>query len=297
LRKKAATESKLPNYNPNTLCPQKDTFDSTISGMVDIGSSYCGYYPGKFPLNELMELPLIVPGAEAGSLVTWELYKKYPQWQEEFKGTKMLWQWASATFQLHTTQKQVKTLEDLKGMKIIGWTPKVLEVLRLLGANPIEMTGTDTYLALERGTAEGVLCPLAPVRSYKISDAAKYHTIVDIMVGPFFAVMNQERFDELPADLQQLFEETTGEKMAQISGKTLDEGAISDSQWLKENGHEFYVLPEEERARWFEAVKPMHEKWISEMEAKGYDFAREIYHDALRLSEEIGQRTGRGYQE
>lgn len=288
---------KITYYNPNTLCPQKDTYDSTVSGMVDIGNSYCGYYPGKFPLNSLMELPLIAPGAEAGSLVTWELYKKYPEWQKEFQDTKMLWQWASATFNLHTTKKQVKTLEDLKGMKIIGWTPNNLEILRLLGANPIEMTSTDTYLALERGTADGVLCPIAPLKSYKISDAAKYHTIVDISVGPFFGVMNQEKFDSLPADIQKLLEETTGENMARVYGQTLDQGASNDAKWLKENGHEFYVVPEAELERWFEAIKPMHEKWVKDMEAKGYANAQEILDQAISLGKEIGAKTGRGYQE
>ena len=42
--------------------------------MIDIGSNYCGRNPGKFLLNTVMELPMIVPGAEGGSLVTWELY-------------------------------------------------------------------------------------------------------------------------------------------------------------------------------------------------------------------------------
>ncbi|WP_258358556.1 TRAP transporter substrate-binding protein [Moorella sulfitireducens (nom. illeg.)] len=288
---------KFNFYNQGALCPDKDVFDSVVSGMVDIGGSYCGYYPGKFPLNEVMELPLIVPGAEAGSLVTWELYKKYPEWQKEFEGVKVLWQWTSATYQLHTTKKMVKTLEDLKGMKIIGWSPKILEIIRSLGANPIEVSATDTYLALQRGMADGVMCPLAPLKSYKISDAAKYHTIVDVCVGPFFMVMNKEKFAGLPADVQKVIDQTTGEKMAQLCGKTLDEGAVNDSKWLKDNGHEFYVLPENERARWFEAVKPIHEKWVKDMEAKGYTKAREVLNEAIRLGEEFAKKTGRGYRE
>ena len=66
----------------------------------------------------------------------------------------------------------------------------------MLGANPIEMTGTDTYLALEEAPPS-VLCPLAPVRSYKISDAAKTTPSLTLWWG-FLHVMNQERFDELP---------------------------------------------------------------------------------------------------
>ncbi len=218
--------------------------------MIDIGSNYCGRNPGKFLLNTVMELPMIVPGAEGGSLVTWELYNKFPEWQAEYKDVKMLWQWASATYQLHTIKKLVRTLDDLKGMKIIGWTPKLLEIMKFLGASPLQIASTDTYLALQRGMADGVMCPLAPVRSYKISDATKYHTVTDVNTGPFWAGVNMDAWKELPADLQKVFEENTGANMARESGKTLDDGAAAGAAWMKAQGHKFYVLSEKERADW-----------------------------------------------
>ncbi len=294
---KTGGKLKINYFNPNTLCPIKELYASTVAGTVDIAAGYCGNTPGKFPVNELLELPLIAPSAEAGSLLVWEMYKKYPEWRDEFKDTKLLWQWTSATFQLHTTKKLVKSLDDLKGMKIIGWTPRMLETIKLLGANPVEITGPDSYLALQRGMADGVMCPLAPVRSYKISDAAKFHTIVDLSVGPFYGVMNKARYDGLPPEVKKVLDETTAEKMAQVCGKTLDQGAVADAKWLKENGHTFHVLSAEEKKRWLEAVRPLHEKWVKEMEAKGFKNARAMLEDALRLGEELGKKTGRGYQE
>jgi len=289
---------KINYFDPNTLCPLKEIWNSTVTGAVDIGTNYCPFNPGKFVLAEAMEMPLVVPSAEAGSLVTWELYKKYPEWQAQFKDVKLLWQWTSATYQIHTKGKMVRTLEDLKGMKIIGWSPRLIEMIKLLGGSPIDITATDTYLAIERGMADGVLCPLAPIRSYKISDAAKNHTIIDLNVGPFWGAMNKGLWEDLPADIQKVFEETTGEKMARISGKTLDEGAAADAKWLKEQGgHTFYVVPDEEKERWLEAVKPIHEAWIRKAEEAGYKNARAILEDAMRLGKKYAEITGRGYQE
>lgn len=297
LGEKSGGKLKINYFNPNTLCPTREIYTATVAGTVDIGGSYCGNTPGKFPVSELLELPMIAPSAEAGSLLAWQMYQKYPEWRDEYKESKLLWQWASATFQLHTTKKLVKSLEDLKGMKIIGWSPKMLENIKLLGANPVEMTTTDTYLALQRGMADGVMCPLAPLKSYKISDAAKYHTIVDLSVGPFFGVMNTAKYNSLPPDVKKLLDETTGEKMAQICGKTLDQGAVADSKWLKENGHTFYVLTADEKKKWLEAVRPAHEKWVKDMEAKGYKNAGAMLEDAIRMGAELGKKTGRGYQE
>lgn len=288
---------KITYFNPNTLAPAKDAYDSTVFGIMDIGGGFCGLNPGKFPLNEAIEMPMIAPSAEAGSLVTWDLYQKFPQWQKEYKDVKMLWQWASATFQLHTTNKLVKQTDDLKGMKIIGWSPKALEIIKSLGANPIQIDPTDTYLALQRGMADGVICPLAPVRSYKISDAAKYHTIIDVNVGPFWAGMNKDLWNELPADLQKILVETTGSKMAAASGRTLDAGAAADARWMKAQGHQFYVLSDDEKKVWFAKLQTMHKSWIKKMESKGYLNAKAILEEAVRLGEVYAKTTGRGFSE
>lgn len=296
IREASKGRLNIEYFNPNTLCPSKDNFDSTVDGILDIGANYNGLNPGKFPISEVMELPLMVPSAEAGALVTWDLYTKYPEWRNEYKGVEILWQWTSATYQLHTTKKLVKNLDDLKGMKILCWSPKLIEIMKMLGANPIQVQPPDSYLALQRGMAEGVLCPLAPVKSFKITDAAKYHTIVDLLVGPFWAGANPDVWASLPDDLKKMMKETTGRKLAVISGKTLDEGAAGDSAWMKSKGHEFYELPDAERALWAEKVMPLREKWVSDMEAKGFKNARQILEDAISLGEKYAKVTGRGYK-
>ena len=204
-------------YNPNSICPATQVYPSTVAGAVDIGASGTIWNVGKFNLSEIIELPFLFNGAESASLTMWELYNRFPEWREEYKEVKMLWQWASALFQLHTVKKPVRTLEDLKGMKIISWSAPMNNLIRMLGANAVDGKPTDTYLALERGMADGVLCPLAPLRSFKISDAAKHHTILNLNAAGFWAGMNQAKWNSLPPDLQKLISESTGEKMAQLS--------------------------------------------------------------------------------
>ena len=287
---------KIRYFNPGTLGPEREVPDSTEAGAIDIGASFCGYNPGKFPLNEMMQLPFMVPSAEAGSLLVWDLYQRYPAWRAEFKMVRLLWQWTSATYQLHTTKKLVRTLEDLRGMKILGFSPRTLDIVKSLGAIPVQIKAMEAYLALERGVADGILLPLAPVKSFKITDAAKYHTIVDSHLGPFWAGVNWDLWKRLPADLQKLLVETTGEKMARVSGITLDAGAREDAKWMKEQGHEFYVLPPDEKKRWVHAIQPLHENWLIMMESKGYDNIREMYNTAVKLGKEYAKTTGRGYE-
>ena len=55
--------------------------------------------------------------------------------------------------------------------------------------------------------------------------------------------------------------------------------------YLKEKGYpDIYYLPEAEREKWYDAVKPLHDEWIAEMEAKGLP-GREFYEDLLKAAE------------
>ena len=60
-----------------------------------------------------------------------------------------------------------------------------------------------------------------------------------------------------------------------------------DGEWLKEQGDKFYVLPEAERARWLEAIMPMWDEWIADMEANGHSNVRDIVDEAVRYSDEL----------
>jgi TRAP-type C4-dicarboxylate transport system substrate-binding protein len=297
MKKLTGGEVELAYFNPNTLTPLADHYDSTISGMLGVGGNDMNRTPGKFPLSGVLDLPGLAPSAECGSLILNDLVKKYPSMQKEFSEIKLLWNWASATFQLNTTKKPVKTLADLKGMKIICWSRPTADIMSALGASTVLIPPTDTYLALERGMADGVFCPLAPVVSFKINEAAKYTTICDMLVTGFWAGMSHDLWDSLSDKAKKAFEQTTGENMARISGKTLDEGAAKDSVKLRKKGHTFIVLSDAERAKWLDATKSLREKWIKDMEGKGYKEARAMVEDAFKLSAKYSPITGRGFKE
>ena len=296
MKKLTGGEIDISYFNPNTLTPLNDHFDSTANGTLGLGGNDVSRTAGKFPLSTVMTSPGLAPSAECGSMIMYELVKKYPAMAKEYADIKLLWNWASATFQIHTTKNPVKTMADLKGMKIIAWSRDSAHILSALGANPVLIPPTDTYLALERGMADGVLCPLAPVVSYKINEAVKYTTICDMMVSGFWVGMSWDLWKSLPKNIQKAFLDTTGEKMARASGKTLDEGAARDSVMLKKKGHTFIVLSKDEKAKWLDATKSIREAWIKDMEGKGYKQARAIMDDAFKLSAKYAPITGRGYQ-
>jgi len=264
-------------FPPNAIVKDKESYKAVESGVVDILSYGQGRNPGKFPLSDILELPFLFPNGETGSLVAWDLYEKYPEWREEYKGTRVLWHWVSATAQIATNNRPVKTLEDMSGLKIIGWSPTLQNLPKILGANPVNIPPMDTYLALERGVADGVHASYAAMGPFKLTEATKYVTEADTMVVPFYCVINRNSLKRLPEDLRGIILETTGREMSRRSGQSLDDGAKAGLEAIKKMGLEHFVLPAEERRRWEEKAMPLRETWLQSMEGKGYENIREIY--------------------
>lgn len=276
VQEKSGGKLKLYFFTQRAIVKEEETFDAIKNGLLDIGTASTGRTPGKFPLMDIATLPMLFTNAEVASEVLWELHKKYPEFQKEYKGTLPLFKWTSAQVQINMIKGQVKNLEDLKGKKIIGWIPPVLNLVKALGANAVQLPPMDTYLALERGMADGVATPYAILKPFKINEVAKYHTTGDLMMFSFFGAINPKKFNKLPKDLQKVLMDTTGDKMSRALGKSLDDAVTADVAWMKKKGNQFYALPTEERKKWAEAVSPLREKWLKKMEAKGYKNIREM---------------------
>lgn len=273
---------EIKYFNPNTLAPEPETYAATVKGTVDIAGNGLNRPTGKFPLSTVMDLPMMASSATAAGLSSWELYNTFDPIRDELKDVKVLFEWAGVLLELHTT-KPVNSLDELKGMKIIAWSSLWLEMLKNLGASPIQVSAGDAYMALQRGMADGVLVGIANVRPTKIYEACKYTTIIDLGTGSFWAAMNMDRWNALPDDIKKVFEEKSGEAMARRCGTVLDESVKRDIEWLKENGHTFIELPREELDRWVQAVQPMHEDWIKQMKDKGLPQVDEIYAAAIEV--------------
>jgi TRAP-type transport system periplasmic protein len=280
---------KINYFSPNALVPQKDGYDSTVDGIVDILTAFTPTTPGKFPLCTVIELPFLTTGSEQSARMQMALYNKFPEWRKQFEATQFMWHWSGDISQIHTTKKLVKTLDDLKGMKIITLTPNAVERIKMLGGIPVELPFSDIFLALQRGMAEGLIMPFAAVRSTKVDEVAKFHTIINMDTGVFYAVMNKKKYTGLPADIRKILDDTTGEKMAVMTSKAIETTSAQDKKWLAENGHTIYEMPDVERAKLRKLMMPLYDKWVKDVEAKGFKNAKQI----LEYTEQLAKGSGK----
>ena len=110
---------KIEVFPSQTLIKGIDMWKGVSSGIADIGWCVQGYWPEQTPLSDVMSLPFLpIKTAEQGSEVLWKLYEKYPSIQKEYGAIQPLVLHTTSPNFLITAKKQVKTLEDMKGLKI-----------------------------------------------------------------------------------------------------------------------------------------------------------------------------------
>ena len=255
-------------FTSNSLYSETEAYSAVSDGRADIGQIRPALFPGKMQLLGVVALPGMCPNSLVGSLVAEDLIQKFPEVRAELpRNTVHLTAWASDAYQIHSLMP-IRTREDLKGRKIAVWDRLTKKIAEDLGAHPILMSSTDTFISLSHGMVDGVLCPMAPLRSYKLTDEAKYHLILGIGVNTFVEAINKKSWDSLTPDMQKWISSQGGMKMAEAIGLSLMHGAITDAEWMKSQGHEFIVLSDEERSAFLEPLDVFADEWKKEVGKK-----------------------------
>jgi TRAP-type C4-dicarboxylate transport system substrate-binding protein len=244
-----------------------DLYRQTVQGITDMTFTLPGYTSADFPMMALTELPGTADSAEDGTRKLWAHFDKFLA--RDFKDTKVLMLWNSDTASLMSKSKPLRTLEDLKGLKIR--TPSAAQSAQLdaLGATPIDMPVTQIYNNLDRGVIDASMIPMSAALDFKLIEVAKHYT-VDAPLGrsPFLVAMNKGRYEKLPADLRKVIDDTTGLDLSLKGAATYDKKNKESLEAAKKD-REVIVLSAQERQRWVNAFKPMIAKKVEEGEKAG----------------------------
>jgi TRAP-type C4-dicarboxylate transport system substrate-binding protein len=271
---------KIVFYPSEALGKGKDHFDLAVRGIADIAIFIHGYTPGRFPLAGVMELPLGVPSGKIGSRVMMDLYEKYMK--QEYQGVKILYVKTNEPGQIQMSKKMVKTMADLKGLRLRSPGPQQMAVLRSWGVSPLTIQVTDLYDALQKGMADGALLPFSAIKDFKLEDVIKYSTISNSYVMTSGMAMNLKTWNNLPPDIQKIIDETTGRKMAEFNGAMNDRMSEHALEEIRKAGGQIYELPAAERKAWMEKAKPVCDVWVADMEKKGLP-GKKVYEEAVAL--------------
>ncbi|CUJ97016.1 Neu5Ac-binding protein [Ruegeria denitrificans] len=254
-------------------------------GVVDMVWMVNAYASGAFPRTEVFELPGVHQGESAA--VNKAMLEMYPdELSKDFKGLVALFQHVHGGNAIHMASEPVRSPEEFAGKKIRIPSRTGAWVLEALGASPVQTSVGEIPVALSKKVIDGALIPFEIIPPLKIQEQTEYQ-----IEGPggkrlgtttFSLVMNEDRWDSLPADIQQIFIENSGPEWHAEVGEIWDGSEAFGIGIATKAGNEHIQLSSEEWNAFEAALEPVAARWIAEMNEKGID-GQAIYDRAVSL--------------
>lgn len=265
-RTKGALSLRL--FPDSTLGNAAAMISSVRSGIIDIEMSGSPNFSGLVPEMNVIDIPFIfkdeahaykILDGEVGDL----LLKKL-----EDQGLKGLAFWDVGFRSITNSKHSIHTPEDVKGLKIrTNANPMYIEAFKQLGANPVPMSFSELYTALETRTVDAQEHPIGVVWSAKLYEVQKYLSMSKHAYTPLIVVMNKKKFDELSPEIQAILI-SSAKEMGQYQRQLNKENEVMIIAGLKKAGVE--VIEDLDRSK-FEAI----------IAQKGRDYFKERYGDEL----------------
>jgi TRAP-type C4-dicarboxylate transport system substrate-binding protein len=269
IKKRTNGRVDISYYPGGTLTTAPKVYDGIVHQVSDIGLSHIGYTRGRFPLTEMLDLPVGMPSGFVASHVKHDFYKKFQP--KEWKDVHLLFLWSPGPQILAMTKKPFKQMEDLKGLRIRG-TGRIADTIKSMGAVPVALEMADVYDAAQRGLIDGIIEVMETWKGFRLGDVIKYGAFTQNGAGlvyTFYVAMNKGRWDALPDDVKKVFTEVSEEWVDKLGVKTL-EADFQGIDYFKQRGGQMIAVSEEEIAKMKEAVSPVVENYLKDMEDRGF---------------------------
>lgn len=249
--------------------------DQVLAGVMDIALGLHGIPRGRFPRTGIIDMPFLTNSAEQASRILWTIYPEFLA--SEYKGVRVLSLFAHNPGLVHTRAKRVAAIEDLKGLRIRAPSPVVSNMLTFLGATPVGLPPGQIYESLLAGTLDGYVLPWDPVHSFKLAEVTRHHLEIAAYTVSFYIVMNERRYEALPAEVRQAIDALSGQALLPRIVEVWNRADADGKAAAQARGNEIIVATTEERARWRARLEPLVQEELARLEAQGVNDARAIY--------------------
>jgi len=292
---------KITIYPSETLFKAKEAIVAVEQGITDIGWILIGFYPGRYPLGDIVSLPFInlpsgtVDGRKLGpseinSHILMELFEKFPEMQAEMAGVKPLILHTAGPTSLWTN-KLVSNIDQIKGLKVRSYSGPDADMWKALGAAPVPMPLPQVYESAEKGVLDGCNVDWGGINAYRLHEVLPYRVNLSITLGRYALVMNEAKWKSLPADIQDAIMKLSGIPGAEFAGRGMEMGAGTTIDEMvrataKKDGKPIVEtdFSPADVAKWKALAQPLYDKYMAELKAKGLP-GEKILAEAQKLIE------------
>lgn len=270
---------KIDIFPGSQLYDMRQIPEALSSGMLDLGMGTYTGFAAYAPTVLIFDVPFLVAGPQQMYALLDGEFGQTLAADLEKKGIKVLaWLDFGPTNYL-TNPRPVTRPADFQGLRVRVPGGLFTDSIQALGGTPVSISPDETYLALQRGTAEGVLTSATSMVSRKFYEVQKYLTLLNQSYASAVLAMNAKLFDSLPADVQQVLLEAGRE--VRDSTRRLSTAAEAEAvQTMRDAGLEVHEVNAADLPQWQQALKPVWDAYVEQAGETG----RQLLDQAVQSS-------------
>ncbi len=226
VNEKGTGKVKIILYPGGQLYGSHDMHSSVAKGYVEIGEILQAKMISMVPMLQGTYLPFFFDTVEQAVSSFQGESREILERAFAKKNLKLLFPMFLDGVQLHNNKKNLKTIEEFKGMKLLMTSNYGAKILNAMGASPDNsIPFTEEYMALKRGIADGNLNTITSAYFRKNFEVCKYITNIDMGFTAVLVMVNLKTWNSLSPEIRELME-NAGKRATQYS-------IASSKAWLK----------------------------------------------------------------
>lgn len=250
-------------YDSAQLYKDKEVPAAVGSGAIEAGVASLTRYVGDIPAVDIFYMPFLLNSEEkVRAAVAPDSPIRGPI-DEAIKGTgsTVLWWQAYGGAILLSKESPIATPADLKGKKVRVFGKTLGDFVTAAGGAPTLISGSEQYLAYQRGTVDVGMTGVSGVKSRKLWEVMDVITQTNHADIEFIVVVNTEFWESLPAEHRELIqaaaikaENDVRDRMSEIEAEAYAAA--------KENGMTLHAPSDEEIAAWKAVAQPVYDSYL-----------------------------------
>jgi TRAP-type C4-dicarboxylate transport system substrate-binding protein len=252
---------KLDIRDGLTLANLGNAYQRTLDDVIQIAWTIQGAVGGKFRKTEVVGLPFVAPtSSEEGSVALWRLYKA-GLLDTEYDEIVPLYLCQITQAGVHFS-KPPKSIDSLKGYKMIVGSRILGVTAARLGVTPSSISLNEMYEAIQRGTVDGVMTGWTAFQPFKLAEVTSYHIDVDLGASTGMVFMSKKKWDTLSPAVKKVLESASGEAQSKAFGAFWDRINEEGRADVRKTGkHTIVKLSPEQQKKWQSEITPVVQEW------------------------------------
>ena len=257
-------------YDSAQLYKDNEVPEAVGSGSIEMGVASLTRYVGDVPAVDLFYLPFLLNSEDLvrkavapGSPVRAPLDEAIAE-----TGAKVLWWQAYGGSVLLSNGGPIRTPVDLEGKKVRVFGKTLGEWIKAAGGAPTLISGSEQYIAYQRGTVDVGMTGVSGVKSRRLWEVMDTITVTNNADIEFIVVVNEDFWNGLPEQHRDwiteaaLFaEKDVRDRMTAIETEAYDAA--------RSNGMTVYELSDAEVEAWLAAAQPVYDQYLADSGALG----------------------------